>query len=231
MHRLRTERRGNGSAHPRRAEARVGGDRDTPALPGTIGQSARLGRDGKPLRRSRAARRRARHNSGNRADAGAARAIEAAAFRSQGQARHLPIHVRRAAADRSARLQAEPGCAVQQGHARLGARQPAIDGHDRGTGAFSHCAFALAIQAVRPDGNLGERPAALHRAHGRRPDHREVGQHRRHQSRTGDHADEHRQHECRQAVPRFVARLRTGQHERQPAHLHRAADQDQCEGE
>ena len=51
-----------------------------------------------------------------------------------------------------------------------------------------------------------------------------IDQHRRHQSRAGDHADEYRQHECGQAVPGLVARLRPRQHERQSADLHGAAD-------
>ncbi len=61
--------------------------------------------------------------------------------------------------------------------------------------------------------------------HGRRSDDHQVHQHRRHQSRAGHHADEHRQHERGQAVPGIVALLWPRQHERQSAHLHRAADQ------
>ena len=88
--------------------------------------------------------------------------------------------------------------------------------------APSHWAF----QALRPDRDLGERSAAVHGAHGRRPHHHQVDQHRSHQSRAGHHADEHRQHECGQAMPGRVAFLWAGQHERQSAHLHGAADQD-----
>jgi hypothetical protein len=68
-------------------------------------------------------------------------------------------------------------------------------------------------------------------AHGRRPGHHQVNQHRRHQSRAGHHAHEYRQHERRQAVPRLVAGLWPGQHERQSAHVHGAANQAEHEGE
>ncbi len=128
----------NGSAH-----SRSGLKREWAAL-----ETRRrfLGRSGKVLgwaalasllRRSRvcAAMRRRRRTQARHA--GIARAVEAAAFRSQGETRHLSVHVGRAAADRSARLQAEPCRALQQGHARLRARQPAVDGHDRGAGAVS----------------------------------------------------------------------------------------------
>ena len=125
-------------------------------------------------------------------------------------------------------LDYKPNLAAQfrQGHAGLRARQPAVDRHDRRPGALSHRAFALALQAVWADGNVGQRSAALHGAHGRRSDDHQIDQHRRHQSRAGHHADEYRQHECRQAVPGLVAGVWAGQHERQPAHVHRSADQD-----
>ena len=155
---------------------------------------------------------------------------QAAPLRSQGQASDLPVHVRRPTADGPARLQTEPGPALRQRHSRLGPRGAAAHRHDRRPGALSDCAFALGIQAVRQVRHLGERSAALHGAHGRRPHHHQVDQHRRHQSRAGHHAAEYRQHECRQTVPRSLAFLRAGQHERQPAHLHGAAEQVESEG-
>jgi hypothetical protein len=42
--------------------------------------------------------------------------------------------------------------------------------------------FALGIQALWEDGNVGERSAAVYGAYGRRPDHRQVYEHRRDQS-------------------------------------------------
>ena len=75
------------------------------------------------------------------AGAGAARRPEAGrrrtALRAQGQARHLPAHGRRPAADGPVRLQADDGRVVRQGPARLGPHGPAADDHDLGPEAVS----------------------------------------------------------------------------------------------
>ena len=58
------------------------------------------------------------------------RAAGHAALRAEGQAGHLPVHVRRPVADRPVRLQAEDGRAVRQGPARLDPHGAAADDDD-----------------------------------------------------------------------------------------------------
>ncbi len=140
--------------------------------------------------------------------------LQAASFCPESQTRDLPFHVWRSATDGLAGLQTETRPTVRHGYSRLGARKPATHRNDRGPGAFSDCTLPLGIQAIRQVRGVGKRSAALYGADGGRPYHHSIDQHGRHQSRTGDHAHEHRKHELRKAVSWLLAFLWTWQHER-----------------
>ena len=84
-----------------------------------------------------------------------------------GQARSVPVHVRRSAADGPVGLQAGARAAVRQGSAGFRARQSDADGPDGGPGALSDRARALGIQTARRIRPLGQRAAALYRQDGR----------------------------------------------------------------
>ena len=121
------------------------------------------------------------------------------ALRAQSQARHLSAPVRRAFAARSVRLQAE--LRKQQGidlpaSVRMGQR---ITGMTSGQSTLPVAPSHLRLQATRSVGRLGQRTAAAHREDRRRHHHRQDHEHRRHQSRSGDHVHPDRQPAARHA--------------------------------
>ena len=83
---------------------------------------------------------------------------EAAALRPEGQKRHLPAHVRRSAAARPVRLQAEAGQELHmQAVPRRSAQEPALRLHQ---GHAEAARLAVQVQAARPERRLGQRTAA-----------------------------------------------------------------------
>ena len=118
---------------------------------------------------------------------GSRRARRAAARPAQGQARHLPVHGRRAVADGDVRLQAGAQPAQRRAAARLGAPGPAADGHVRQPVVAAAGRLAVRLQPTRRQRRVGLRSAAAHRQGRRRPLHRPVDGHRGDQSRSGDH--------------------------------------------
>ena len=106
----------------------------------------------------------------------------------QGQARHLPAHGRRPAADGSVRLQAADGRVVRQGPARLGPDGPAADDHDLGPEAVPDRPVEVQVRPARQVRHVGLRAAAVHGQDGRRHVLHPQHAHRGDQPRAGHHA-------------------------------------------
>ena len=91
--------------------------------------------------------------------------LSALHFAPQGQAGHLPVHVRRAVAHRPVRLQAEAAASYHgTGAARLGPHGPAAHRHDlRARSRFPCVAPMFKFAQHGKCGHVGQRAAAAHR--------------------------------------------------------------------
>ena len=83
-------------------------------------------------------------------------------FRAEGQARHLPVPVRRAVADGSVRLQAGAGEAARHGTAGFDPQGPAADRHDGDQTSVPDRAVDLQVRAARQERRVAQRAAAAH---------------------------------------------------------------------
>ena len=131
------------------------------------------------------------------------------AFSPHGEAGHLPLHVRRAAAHGPLGLQARAsanGSTKTCPNRSAANRQPTgmTAGQSRFPVAPPHWGFTQHGRC----GRLVFRAAALHGQARRRRGRHQLDVHRRHQPRAGDPVDEHRQHDARQAVDGRMAGLR-----------------------
>ena len=159
------------------------------------------------LWRAAAPRRRAR----------AARPARPAALPAQGQARHLPVPVGRAVADRAVRLQAAAGRVPGDGASRLDPQRPAAHRHVGVAVDLPGRAVEVRLRSAGPVGRMGERPAAAHRQDRRPAGVREVGPHRGDQPRSGGHHDPDGLPSRRPAEPRRVGLVRDRLRDRGPA--------------
>ena len=139
--------------------------------------------------------------------------LQPAAFRAEGEARHLSVPVRRAVAPGSVRLQAAADEGQRHRSARFDPAGSAADRHDLGAGRLSGRAVDVQVRAARPVGRLGERAAAAHGADRRRHLLHQVDAHRADQPRSGDHLHPDRVAARRPAEHRRVGDLRPGQRE------------------
>ena len=152
------------------------------------------------------------------------RAAGPAAFCAQGETRHLPAPVRRSLADRSVRLQAEarqvrtaPNCPTPSG---MGQR---ITGMTSGQSSFP---VARSIFNFKQHGKSGTWVSELLPHTAKIVDDIaiiKIDEHRRDQSRSGDHLHSERQPAAGPAQHGRVGQLRSGQREPEPAGVCRDA--------
>ena len=128
-----------------------------------------------------------------------------------GQAGHLPVHERRPVARRHVRPQAGPATVRGPGSARRD--------HDRAPQERQGHALAVLGPAARPERNRGDRPLPAHRRLHRRDLRDPLDVHRQPEPRAVALDDELGQHAADPAQPGFVADLRPGYGEPEPAGL------------
>ena len=122
------------------------------------------------------------------------RRVGAPALRPQGQARGVPVPVRRAVAHRPVRLQAGHARAPRPGAPRVRPRRAARDGDDRRAEELPGAGAALRVQAARGERRLGQRADAVDGAHRGQAVLPQGGAHRGDQPRPRDHHDQHGRH-------------------------------------
>ena len=155
-----------------------------------------------------------------RAGAGIAAAGLQLRLHAEGEARHLPVHGRRAVADRSVRSQAGADQARRSGHPRGAHQGRAVRVHQ---GHAEAARLAVPVQEARPVGRRDLRAAAEPGQDRRRDRVRPLDADDAVQSRAGADLHEHRPPGDRPAEPGLVAQLRARQRERGSAGVRRAA--------
>ena len=139
---------------------------------------------------------------------------EEAALPGQGEARHPPLHQRRAVARRYVRPQA--GCSTKYAGKPLPMHEPADRAQDR-----RRVPLAVQVPEVRPERHRGQRAVRAHRRAHRRHLRHPLDARRRAEPRAVAAADELRRAAADPAEHGLVGHLRPGHREPEPARLRR----------